>query len=66
MNESFYQLYKSMRELVKKGEQHPLSDNPIGEFIRGTKLNCERHDRANKDFYNRWLKEQQDEQTQSK
>ena len=61
MNEPFYQLYKSMRELVKHGEQHPLSDNPIGEFIRSTRANCERYDRANPDFLKRWLKEQQDE-----
>jgi hypothetical protein len=59
MIEEFYQLYKSMRDMVADLNEHNLSD-PFREMVRSTRINCERYDRANKDCLNRWLKERQD------
>ena len=55
MNESFYELYKSMRELVEHGDKD-LSE-PFQELLKYTKLNCERLDRSDMQYFRRYLNE---------
>lgn len=59
MDESFYKMYKSSRELILFSEERPLSDVPLRDYVRESKINCERYDRKNPDCLNRWLKEKQ-------
>ncbi len=56
MNESYYQLYKSLRDLVQDMEHCPLNDH-TRDFVVSTRANCERYDRTNRDFLERWLEE---------
>jgi hypothetical protein len=59
MNELFYELYKANRELIEFSEKNPLACNTLRDYIRESKINCERYDRKNTDMLNRWLKEKQ-------
>lgn len=59
MIEEFYQLYKSMRDMVSDLNESNLSE-PFIEMVRNTRINCEHYDHANNDCLIRWLKERQD------
>lgn len=56
MNESFYQMYKSIRDMIADCEYLPLCEISR-EFIRSSKINCERYDRSSTDYWDRWIKE---------
>jgi len=56
MNESFYELYKSLRDMVADFHDKDLSE-PFIDFIQSTKANCDRHDRANTKYLDRWQNE---------
>lgn len=62
MNESLYQMYKGTRDLILFVESRPLSGDfcsLFNDYVRESKINCERYDRSNPDCLNRWLKEKQ-------
>jgi hypothetical protein len=55
MNEQFYELYKSMRELVEHGDKDLSA--PFQELLKCNKLNCERLDRSEQQYFRRYLNE---------
>jgi len=56
MNEPFYQLYKSLRDTVADFHDKDLSQ-PFIDFIECTKSNCDRQDRSDPKYLNRWQNE---------
>lgn len=56
MNEPFYQLYKSLRDLVFDFADKDLSET-FKDFVLTTKANCDRHDRTNLKYLHRWQNE---------
>lgn len=58
MNESFYELYKSMRDMVADfwGCDKDLSE-PFINFIESTKRNCDHYDTKSHDYLRRWQNE---------
>lgn len=58
MNEPFYQLYKSLRELGEI-EITDSIDEHVKEFIRATLLSCEHYDLSELKYLERYLKEKE-------
>ncbi len=56
MNETFYKLYKSLRDMVADFHDKDLSQPSI-DFIESMKSICERQDRADPEYLNRWQNE---------
>jgi hypothetical protein len=61
MNESFYKLYKSLRDIVHEFDGVDISPH-IQKFVDANRIGVERYDRANDDCKNRWLKEKDEKQ----
>lgn len=56
MNEDFYQIYKSSRDLVEEF-RHMELHSIAGEYLDAQDFNNQRLDKSNPDYYNRWRKE---------
>ncbi len=56
MNDQFYELYKSLRDMVADFHDKDLNQ-PFIDFIESTKANCDRHDRSNAQYLERWQNE---------
>ena len=56
MNELFYQLYKSGRDMVESLRHKDLSE-PFQEFIEVIEAGSKSLDRSNPAYYERWKKE---------
>ncbi len=56
MNEAFYQMYKSTRDLVADFGKQDL-DESTREYIESLKNGCDRLDRTNDAFIKRWQNE---------
>jgi hypothetical protein len=56
MNELFYELYKSGRDMIEMFRHKDISE-PFQEFIKSLESGTKLLDKANPELYKRWKKE---------
>ena len=64
--ESFYQMYKAHRDLIASFDGEDLSHEPTIQFLRSIKSNCDTYDKSDPTFLNRWLKQREDYENESR